>query len=288
MAGLRWVIGKIEVVQIVELEAGEILQKAIPQATPDDVRSIDWLIPDFATREGNLKGLVQSFLIRTGDHNILIDTCNGNGKQRTDIPEWGDLQTSFLERLSNAGVDPDEIHVVACSHLHQDHVGWNTISVGGTWKPTFPNARYLFAKREFDHWNSAPDSEIEDDRAAFEDSVRPVVDAGLCELVGERHTLAEGVRFTPSPGHTAAHASVVIESEGQKALISGDFLHHPCQIAHPEWDSVGATQPELAATTRLRLLRQISKDGSLLIGSHFPNPVAGRVAKTSEGFAFMS
>jgi glyoxylase-like metal-dependent hydrolase (beta-lactamase superfamily II) len=285
MAGLRWLIGNIEVVQIVELDAGDIIQRVIPQATPDEVRSIDWLVPYFATREGALKGLVQSFLIRTADRNILIDTGNGNGKQRTDTPEWSDLQTGFLDRLADAGADPDDIDLVACTHLHQDHVGWNTISVAGSWQPTFPNARYLFAKREFD---SAADTEWEDDRAAFADSVRPVVDAGLCRLVGDSDTLAEGVRFTPSPGHTAAHVSVVIESEGQKAIISGDFLHHPVQIAHPEWASVGAAQPEIAAATRLRLLRKISEDASLLIGSHFPDPVAGRVARTSEGFVFKS
>lgn len=287
MAGLSWVIGEIVVEQIVELEAGEVIQQAVPEATPVKVRSIDWLFPHFATSEGHLLGLVQSFLIRTGDRNILVDTCNGNGKRRTDIPQWGNLQTGFLGRLSAAGVDPEDIDVVAFTHLHQDHVGWNTISVQGTWKPTFPNARYVFAEREFDRLVSALDAEIEDDRAAFEDSVRPVLDAGLCDLVGDRHALADGVSFTPSPGHTEGHVCVVVESQGEKALISGDFLHHPCQIAHPEWQSLGPAQPEVAVATRLRLLEEISREGSLLIGSHFAGPVARRVARAAEGFIFI-
>lgn len=284
--GLNWRIGNVEVFQIVEVEAGEIIQGVIEEATPERIRSMDWLIPRFADQEGNLKALVQAFLIKSGDKNILIDTCNGNDKKRTDVPEWASLKTGFLGSLTALGVSEQEIDIVACTHLHMDHVGWNTKNEEGKWVPTFPNAKYLFAREEYEYWKGQPEKEIADDHAAFEDSVVPIVEAGLAEFVEPDHRIDSQVRFIPTPGHTPCHVSVLIESRGQRAIISGDFLHHPCQIEHPEWPAQADTFPQKARETRKALLGRIADEKILLIGSHFANPVAGRVRKCEERFEF--
>lgn len=284
MNTIKWTIGDVEVFQIVELEAGALIQSIIKNANPENIRNIPWLCPHFADEAGNLKALVQGFVIRSGDNVILIDTCNGNDKKRTDIPEWANLQTNFLEHLNNIGVTPNEISVVACTHLHMDHVGWNTKLENGVWVPTFPHAKYLFARKEYEYWVQKPEKEIADDKAAFDDSVYPVINAGLAQLVEVDHRIDSCVSLIPSEGHTPSHVSVLIESKNKRAIISGDFLHHPCQIAEPTWTTDGDTLPDLAVTTREKILAQIADTDTLLIGSHFAHPVAGRIVRTQRGY----
>jgi len=277
MTNLRWAIGDVEVYQIVELEAGPLIQSIIGPATPERIREIRWLYPHFADEAGNLRSLVQCFLIRSGDKNILIDTCIGNDKTHSDVPEWAGLHTDYLEQLAQIGVKPADVNVVACTHLHNDHVGWNTRLDGERWVPTFPNAEYLFARQEYEYWVQRPENQIADDRAAFDESVTPIIEAGLARLVAADHRIGSGVRFVPSPGHTPAHVCVVIESGNQRALISGDIMHHPCQVAYTEWECDCDALPKQAAATRQRLLGDIADTETLLIGSHFANPVSGRV-----------
>lgn len=284
MANLKWAIGEVEIFQIVELEAGELIQSIIKDATPSNIRDIGWLYPYFADKTGSLKASVQGFLIKSDGKNILIDTCNGNDKIRTDVPAWANLQTDFLEKLSNLGVDAAEVDVVACTHLHMDHVGWNTKLVGGAWVPTFPNARYLFAREEYEYWKRKPEKEINDDHAAFEDSVIPIVAAGLAQLVDADHRIDRNVSLIPTPGHTPCHVSVLINSQNQQAILSGDFIHHPCQIANPEWSTDADSSPDKTIATRLNILNQIANTGTLLIGSHFADPVAGQVLRLNDGF----
>lgn len=286
MTNLKWTIGEVEVHQIVELEAGQIIKDTIKNATPKNIRDIGWLYPNFADEAGNLKALVQGFLIRSDNKNILIDTCNGNDKVRIDIPEWGNLQTNFLKKLRVIGVTEMDVNVVACTHLHFDHVGWNTKFEGGVWLPTFPNAKYLFAREEYEYWEQKPAKEIADDKAAFDDSVDPIVKAGLAELIDMEYKIDRHISFIPTPGHTPHHVSVFIESQNQRAIISGDFLHHPCQVAKPQWTTDADTQPEKGIVTRQRILAEIADTDVLLIGSHFANPVAGRVVQVSDGFIF--
>ncbi len=285
MTNLRWAIGEVEVYQIVELEAGPLLQSIIGPATPERIREISWLYPHFADEAGDLRAVVQCFLIRSGDKNILIDTCIGNDKTHTDVPEWARLHTDFLEQLAQIGVMPADVNVVACTHLHNDHVGWNTRLDGERWVPTFPNAEYLFVRQEYPYWVQRPENQIADDRAAFDESVTPIVEAGLARLVEADHRIDGHLRFIPSPGHTPGHVCVLIESEGRRALISGDIMHHPCQVAYPAWNSDCDSLPEQAAATRQRLLGDIAGTETLLIGSHFPNPVAARVACANGQFA---
>lgn len=277
MSHLKWTIGEVEIYQLVELECGKLIQSIIKNAQPENIRQIEWLTPHFADEQGNLKAQVQSFPIKSEGKNILIDTCSGNDKTRTDISEWSDLQTDFIENLVQAGVTPEKIDIVACTHLHCDHVGWNTKLENGKWIPTFPNAMYLFVKQEYEYWLQKPAKEIADDKAAFDDSVTPIVNTGLVQLVVTNHHLDRNVRFLPTPGHTPAHVSVLIESRGKRALISGDVLHHPCQIAHLDWNTDADTFPEKAMETRKKVLQKIGDTDTLLIGSHFANPVAGKI-----------
>jgi glyoxylase-like metal-dependent hydrolase (beta-lactamase superfamily II) len=286
MTSLKWRIGEVVVFQIVELEAGAIIQSIFKQALPETIRDIRWLYPHFVDEVGNFKALVQSFLIKSDANIILIDTCIGNAKARTDVPAWANLQTDFLKNLSDLGVTATDVNVVACTHLHMDHVGWNTKYDGGVWGPTFPKAKYLFVREEYEYWMQKPARESADDKAAFDDSVTPIMNAGLAELVAEDYRIDRHVSFIPTAGHSHAHVSVLIESQHKRAIISGDILHHPCQIAKPHWTVTPDMLPDKALMTRQRLLDQIAGTDTLLIGSHFANPVAGRVGRSDEGFIF--
>ncbi len=279
MSSLKWNIGDVEIYQLVELEAGDIIQEIIKNATPKNILEIDWLRPNFADDQGKLKALVQAFLIRSEDKNILIDTCIGNDKPRNDVPEWSNLQSNFLLNLNELGISETDVDIVACTHLHMDHVGWNTKYENNSWVPTFPKAKYLFSKDEYTYWQSKPENEIDDDHAAFDDSVTPILEAGLAELINDNHSIDKNVSFIPTPGHTPSHMSVKIESKGESAIISGDFLHHPCQIAHPDWSTDADTKPEQGIITRKRILEELVDKDTHLIGSHFASPVIGKVKK---------
>ncbi|HIH22431.1 TPA: MBL fold metallo-hydrolase [Candidatus Micrarchaeota archaeon] len=286
MTGLKWKIGQVEISQITEIDAGDVIQGAIKEATPENIKAIKWLYPHFADEHGKLKSLVQSFLIKSNGKNILIDTCNGNDKIRSDLPQWGKLHTDFLKKLNAISADAKDIDIVICTHFHCDHVGWNTKLENGIWKPTFMNAKYIFPREEYDYWKQMPEKELEDDKHAFNDSVAPIIKSGLAEFVDPDHKIDNRVKLIPTPGHTPDHVSIMIESDGQNAMISGDFLHHPCQIASPNWSMPYDSLPDKALDTRRKILSQIADANILLIGSHFPNPVAGHVRRSKEGFVF--
>jgi glyoxylase-like metal-dependent hydrolase (beta-lactamase superfamily II) len=287
VAGRTWKVGDAEVVPLVEIEAGDLVQRIIAEATPKAIREIGWLRPHFADVTGRLKAVVQGFYVRADDHNVLVDTGVGNQKKRPEVPEWDDLRTGFLDLLGDVGLTPADIDIVACTHLHADHVGWNTRLHDGEWVPTFPHARYLFARPEYDHTRNL-EREVIDGHSAFSDSVVPIVEAGLADFVDLKHQITTCLRFVPSEGHTPGHASVHIESGGEHALISGDFLHHPCQIANPHWSTEADTDPDQATATRRRLLDELADTSTLLFGSHFADPVAGRVVREVDNYVFVT
>jgi glyoxylase-like metal-dependent hydrolase (beta-lactamase superfamily II) len=193
------------------------------------------------------------------------------------------LATPFLQHLADAGWSRDSVDVVVCTHLHVDHVGWNTMLVDGKWVPTFPKARYLIGKREFEHWSNEGD---EEQQAIMGDSVRPIFDAGLAELVEMDHCISPEVRLTPSTGHTPGHVSVMIESEGQTAVITGDITHHPCQMAHPEWATSFDSDTQAATATRAKLFAEWADQPILVIGTHYAAPTAGHVKRDGAAFRF--
>jgi glyoxylase-like metal-dependent hydrolase (beta-lactamase superfamily II) len=279
-----WRIGEATITPIVETEAGCIIQAGMRDATPQRILGIPWLRPDFAADDGELNGVVQAFVIELGATTILVDTGVGNGKSRPGLAAWDGLDTDFLQRLATHGVRPRDVGIVVSTHLHFDHVGWNTTALGDGWTPTFAGARHILSETEFGYWAGRPERETADDRAGFADSVLPVFEAGLVDLVDSDHKVCDGVRLLPTPGHTPGHVSVLVESAGERAVISGDAIHHPCQIAYPGWNILADFDPELARRSRLELLERCAEDGTLLIGSHFPSPTAVTIRREGHGF----
>ena len=279
---MKWRVGEVAVTKIVELEVTGGSRFILPQATYEAVLPIGWLQPDFADERGRLKMSIHALVVETPSRRIIVDTCLGNDKEDRRIPTWNKMQTSFLADLAAAGYAAETIDTVVCTHLHVDHVGWNTMLVDGRWVPTFPNASYLMGRIEYQHWTSQ--IEREDMTAVLGDSVAPVRDAGLVDLVETNHRICEEISLVPSPGHTPGHVSVRIASQGEAALITGDFMHHPCQIARPEWSSTADSAPEEARRTREAMLTGLAGTPTLVIGTHFAGRTAGHVVRAGNAF----
>ena len=276
----QWQIGEIKVTRIVEMEIAGGSKFILPDATKEACLPIDWMLPHFMDSDGNLIMSVHALIIDTGDRRIIVDTCIGNDKQR-NIPAWSNLQTRFLEDLAEAGYPRESIDTVMCTHLHVDHVGWNTMLVNGEWVPTFSNARYLFAEKEWAYWDANEDETVYGPVLA--DSVRPVVEAGVVDLVTETYEICPGVQLEPTPGHTPGHVSVHITSAGQEALITGDCIHHPVQMTRTDWcSSADYDQSQGLATRESLLERYVDKD-TLIIGTHFATPTAGHIKRLDTG-----
>jgi glyoxylase-like metal-dependent hydrolase (beta-lactamase superfamily II) len=243
---------------------------------------ISWLQPDFADERGRLKMSIHALVVETPARRILVDTCLGNDKENRRIPTWNKLQTSFLSDLAAAGYPRQAIDTVVCTHLHVDHVGWNTTRESDRWVPTFPNARYLMGRIEYAHWMSQ--RERDEMIAVLADSVAPVWDAGLVDLVETDHRICDEVSLVPTPGHTPGHVSVRLASQSEAALITGDFMHHPCQIARPGWSSTADSDPKWARQTREQMLSNLADTPTLVIGTHFAGRTAGHIVRDSDAF----
>ena len=274
-APLTWQIGDVKVTRIVEFETTGGTRFLLPEATYDAIREIEWLIPHFADPGGKLKMSIHALVVEAPARRIIVDTCIGNDKPRTMEP-WSHLQTSFLTDLEGAGFGRETIDTVICTHLHVDHVGWNTMLVDGKWIPTFPNARYLIGRAEYEYWRGEAVGE-DPVTSPFHDSVKPVWDAGLVDLVETDHRVCPEISFEPTLGHTPGHVSIRISSKGEEALITGDFTHHPCQMAHPEWAPPLDYDPAASTATRRRVYRALAGTKTLVIGTHFAAPCAGHV-----------
>ena len=279
---MKWRIGRVTVTKIVEMEVTGGSRFILPDATYEAVLPIGWLQPHFADERGRLKMSIHALVVETPERRIVVDTCLGNDKQNRRIPSWNNLQGSFLADLALAGFPREAIDTVMCTHLHVDHVGWNTMLVDGRWVPTFPKARYLMGRTEFAHWQGQHDRD--DMAAVFADSVKPVHDAGLVELVDSDARICDEISLVPTPGHTPGHVSVRIMSEGEEALITGDFMHHPCQIARPDWGSTADTNQTQARQTRERMLKDLSERPVLVIGTHFAGATAGRIVRDGDAY----
>jgi glyoxylase-like metal-dependent hydrolase (beta-lactamase superfamily II) len=284
---MQWKVGKVKITKVVELETTGSTRFILPLASNEEIQKLPWLIPHFATEEGRLKMSIHSLIVETPKHRIVVDTGLGNDKQGRNVPTWNNRNDPFLEKLTLAGFPPDSIDTVLCTHLHVDHVGWNTMLVDGpngsrTWVPTFPQARYLMGRVEFAHWREA--HERPDMAAVFADSVKPVHDAGLVDLVETDHRICDEISLVPTLGHTPGHVSVKISSRGEEALITGDFMHHPCQIAHPEWSSNADSDPDTAHRTRERMLKELAARPVLVIGTHFAGTTAGRIVRDGDTY----
>ncbi|MGW1173796.1 MBL fold metallo-hydrolase [Kitasatospora sp. NPDC002543] len=280
-----WTVGDVTVHRVDEVPLPPATGRwLLPDATPELVAGHDWLRPDFTDSDGALRLHSHSFAFVLNGLRVLVDTGIGNGKERAN-PAWHDLRTDYPERLAAAGFPPDSVDLVVLTHLHADHVGWNTRAVDGAWAPTFPRARYLTARAEREFWAGYP---MDEARAGmFRDSVLPVERAGLLDLVdvpAEGLELLPGLRLLPTPGHTPGHLAVELTSRGRTALITGDCLHHPVQLAHPAIGACVDIDPRRSAATRHALLESLAGTDTLLLGTHFAPPTAGRVVAEGEAF----
>ena len=236
---------------------------------------------------GKLVFSFHSFVVKTGRHTILIDSCLGNDKERPSRPQFHRLRTPFLADLAQAGVAPEAVDYVLCTHLHWDHVGWNTRLDNGRWVPTFPNARYVMARREFDHWQAVQErGEDSPHRLAFEDSVLPVVRSGQSVLVGDDYAMEDGLWFEAAPGHTPGNVVIHARSREERALFLGDILHHQFQLMQPRWSTVACTDRELSRRTRMRLIEEHAAAGTRLMPGHFPAPTVGRIVRRGSAYRY--
>jgi glyoxylase-like metal-dependent hydrolase (beta-lactamase superfamily II) len=262
-------------------------QFLLPDVTPEHLQHL-WLQPDFT--DGHVPAMhVHIFAIEANGKRILVDTGIGNDKPR-QIPDADGLQTPLLHSLTAAGFAPDTVDLVITTHMHIDHVGWNTHLVDNRWTPTFPNARYLTDRREWDYWTVAAETD-EEVAQTHRDSLRPVRDSGLYDLLDIPSSgleVADGVRLVPTRGHTPGHLSVKLTGTHRNALISGDSLHHPVQLAHPGIGTVGDIDPGEARTTRHQLLTELAAADDLLLGTHFAHPTSGRVRKRGNRFELLA
>ncbi|ARF81792.1 MBL fold metallo-hydrolase [Kitasatospora aureofaciens] len=283
-----WSLGDIAVHRVDEIElprqTGPWL---LPAATKEVLDEAAWLRPDFADADAP-RLASHSFAVEAGGLRIVVDTGIGNGKNRAN-PAWNGLDTDFLERLAAAGFPPESVDLVITTHLHTDHVGWNTRLVGGDWVPTFPNARYLTSRTEWDHWAA---TDLDEARSQmFRDSVHPVRDNGQYHLVDvpeQGHEVAPGVLLVPAPGHTPGQVAVELRGSDRRALITGDSIHHPVQLSHPHVHSCVDIDPAQAVRTRARLLDALADTDALLLGTHFPQPTAGTVRRENGRYRLLA
>jgi glyoxylase-like metal-dependent hydrolase (beta-lactamase superfamily II) len=252
---MQWNVGQVKITKIVELETVGSTRFILPLATNEEIQKLPWLIPHFATEEGRLKMSIHSLVIETPSRRIVVDTGLGNDKEGRFVPTWNHRQSPFLETMTEAGFAPDSINTVICTHLHVDHVGWNTRLVGGQWVPTFANARYVFGKSEYEH-----------------------------DLVASDHRLCDEITLIPTPGHSPGHVSLHIRSNGEEALLTGDVAHHPCQMAHLDWSSTADSDPAQSAVTRRELFSRFADTPTLVIGGHFS---AAHIKRDGNSFKFI-
>jgi glyoxylase-like metal-dependent hydrolase (beta-lactamase superfamily II) len=290
-AMLTWKIGAVTIRKLVEVEAAMPAGgpgTMLPDGVPDAIQRIAWLVPHFATAEGHVKISVHALLVETPALRLVVDTCIGNDKPR-DGTMFDRLQTRFLRDLEEAGWARQSVDAVLCTHLHVDHIGWNTMLENGRWVPTFPRARYYIGRQELDETrrHAASDRARPMDRAMLADSVQPVLDAGLASLVDTDAQLSPEIRLMPTPGHTPGHVSVIVESDGARAVITGDIMHHPCQMARPGWSSGFDVDQDESRMTRRAFLAEFADTPTLVIGTHFAGPTAGRVVRDGDAYRFV-
>jgi glyoxylase-like metal-dependent hydrolase (beta-lactamase superfamily II) len=239
---------------------------------------------DFET--GNILLAIQSHLVRINGRNILIDTCVGEHKPRPRRPDWDQrTHTDYLQRLAAHGLRPEDIDIVLCTHLHADHVGWNTRLLDGRWVPTFPNARYLIGRREFDHWFETERREpAQHNHGSFADSVSPVADAGLIDLVDDGFELFQGATLKPLPGHTPGQIGLCLCHGTEKAFMCADAVHSIVQVFQPDWTTRFCTDVSAAVATRISLFEEAMETGTIIVPAHLRHFSGLRIRRAGRQF----
>jgi len=289
-------IGDYTVRKLVEVVEPLSPEFAFVEFEPSVLEShANWLSPHFVENTNAETTLLFSFhtyVVQGNGRTLLIDTCVGNHKERAALPSWHMQNRPYLDNLRSMGVAPEDVNYVMCTHLHADHVGWNTRLIGGRWLPTFPNARYIFSKVDYDHHNSisAGDAKRADDDpkpgegdfyASMADSVSPIVEAGLADIVNVDFSIDDAISLVPAPGHTPGHYCVHLQSRGEEAFFTGDMMHHPIQCREPTWAAAPDWDPAQGIASRQTFLASVADTGTLILPIHFAAPTAGVV--TADG-----
>jgi glyoxylase-like metal-dependent hydrolase (beta-lactamase superfamily II) len=287
---MSWRIGSVWITRVLEFEM-PVLEPSVlyPDITSDQLeRNRNWLEPYLLDIDSNrLMLAIHSFVIKTPTCVILVDTCSGNDKSRPHKLRYNLKNWPYLRNLRNAGYEPGDIDFVLCTHLHADHVGWNTRWINGCWVPTFPRARYLFASKELEHWqNSNLRSRYTED-PFFEDSIQPIIESGQADLVTTDHVIDEYVSLEPSPGHTPGHVCVRVRSQGEEGVLSGDIMHTPLQCTEPELNSCFCVDQHNARLTRREFLERHAETNVLIMPAHFPTPVVGQIKRQGDSFRYV-
>lgn len=283
--------GDVEVTQIVEMSISDLMGMLLPDATPEAVAEIEWLEPPYRTEGNTLNAVSQCFVIRKGKRLFVVDTCIGDDKNVSAFASLANLHLDFLAALEAAGIDRMAVTDVLCTHLHFDHVGWNTYRKDNAWLPTFPNAKYHFAREEYEYWRSHEREFIASDPKtldavqgfSFAESIDPVVAAGLVNLIATDTDLGDGFSVVPTPGHSPGHICLVIDAGDKKLVLAGDVMHHPCQIARPHWAAASDYDSKQSTATRRKLFDELSGTEDLMAGTHFPSPSFGTVSRGRPG-----
>jgi glyoxylase-like metal-dependent hydrolase (beta-lactamase superfamily II) len=285
-------VGDVTIIKVEELVLDDVpLSYLYPSAKVDDFQPVTAQLDrrGLGKADASFRLSVHSWVVRTPDQLIIIDTGSGNDKERPTNPLFHRLSTPYLARLQAAGVDPAKVDYVFNTHLHVDHSGWNTVLKDGRWVPTFPNARYVLPRAERDYYAS-PVSHNEANvpsRGVYEDSVLPVIEAGLVDFVGpEGAHVLDLFEFIPTPGHSIGHMSIGLTSKDARAIFAGDILHHPFQVYRPDLNTVFCEFKDEAIASRAKMLNQFADTGALYLSTHFPGSSAGYVARRDHGFVW--
>ncbi|MBM4382414.1 MAG: MBL fold metallo-hydrolase [Deltaproteobacteria bacterium] len=281
---MKWKIGDVTITKITEVEVAGKATWILPDLTAENLArpELEWCKPHFATDAGEVVMSIHALLIESQGKRIIVDTCVGNDKN-LNVPNWNKRQGPFLKDLAAAGFPADSIDTVLCTHLHVDHVGWNTSLENGKWVPTFKNARYLWNRAEYEHWSKTEQSQY---GSVVQESVLPVYEAGKVDLVTPNHVVTNEVKLEQTLGHTPGHVSVHVTSRGEEAVITGDLMHHPAQCSHPEWRSSADSDGDAAERTRHDFLARYADRPVLIIGTHFATPTAGKIVRDGGAYRF--
>jgi glyoxylase-like metal-dependent hydrolase (beta-lactamase superfamily II) len=285
-----WKVGYVTISLIFEIwDIQDNIAKTMNDATAEAVIAMDWLHPHYATPDGKQRMNFQGFVVQAPDESggrrtIVVDSCIGAGRER-DFDVFCGLPEGFLEDLEGLGITREEIDTVMCTHLHFDHVGWNTYKdpESGEYRPTFPNARYLFGRKEYEAWQNTIRHDGHHSDTHLVECVDPIVDAGMATFIDAHHEIAPGIFCEPSHGHTPGHVHVCIESKGERAVITGDLMHHPMQCAMPHRDATFDMDKESGRQTRMGFVDKYADSGVMVIGAHFFEPTAGHIVTGGDG-----
>jgi glyoxylase-like metal-dependent hydrolase (beta-lactamase superfamily II) len=282
-------LGDVTVTRLEEMHGPIMPPNAFFPTLPESAwtEQSDALAPDHLDAGSDMVQVaMQTWLLRSEGKTVLIDTGVGNDKSRPAVDAWDHLKSDYLVNLASAGVVPEDVDLVINTHLHVDHVGWNTRLVDGAWVPTFPNATYLMPKADFEFWDPANNSGIAGgvNENVFTDSVAPVHAAGQVQLWEGSHTIDANLRLEDAAGHTPGSSVILLDSEGDRALFAGDLLHTPLQIMHPDHTSCFCEDPVRARATRRRLLGWTADTNALVLPAHFSGHGALEVASRGNEF----